>query len=99
MTIGLSPCMKATREFVVPRSIPTMRSVAIIQQSALSIQHSANPASRHRMLSLKHFTHVPNQIPDVRPSIQQVYHFVEDFAPAFLRSIAGEAVPFVPIFL
>src|SRR5258706_1346636 len=30
ITTGLSPCMKATREFVVPRSIPTMRSVAII---------------------------------------------------------------------
>jgi hypothetical protein len=27
--------MKATREFVVPRSMPTMRSGAIIQQLAL----------------------------------------------------------------
>ena len=26
---GVSPCMNATREFVVPRSIPTMRSVGI----------------------------------------------------------------------
>src|SRR5689334_21958346 len=26
ITTGVSPCMNATREFVVPRSIPTMRS-------------------------------------------------------------------------
>src|SRR5882724_3473936 len=30
MTTGVSPCMNATSEFVVPRSIPTMRSVAIL---------------------------------------------------------------------
>src|SRR5450755_673632 len=29
ITTGVSPCIKATRELVVPRSMPTMRSVAI----------------------------------------------------------------------
>ena len=29
ITTGVSPCMNATREFVVPRSMPTMRSEAI----------------------------------------------------------------------
>src|SRR6201996_1604550 len=42
MTTGFSPCIKATRELVVPRSIPTTRSSAIslrLSQGLLYIAH------------------------------------------------------------
>src|SRR6476620_5483647 len=35
ITTGVSPCMNATREFVVPRSIPTMRSADIFELTGL----------------------------------------------------------------
>src|ERR1035441_8899134 len=42
ITTGFSPCMYATREFVVPRSIPTTRPSAILLSSSQGLGNIAN---------------------------------------------------------
>src|ERR1700684_128675 len=74
ITTGLSPCMKATRELVVPRWIPTMRSVDILQFVNLVIEYleslSREPENNYSITRLhncsifQHFVHIPYQIPD-----------------------------------
>src|SRR5260370_23471200 len=72
ITTGLSPCMKATREFVVPRSMPTMRSVAMVANAELRSQNAevtTTVASALLLLTsdltFQHLTHIPNQVSDV----------------------------------
>ena len=49
ITTGVSPCMKATREFVVPRSIPTMWSEAIyFSVPIISVSRVALPGAAAR---------------------------------------------------
>src|ERR1700690_2353914 len=110
---GCSPCMKATRELVVPRSMPTMRSVVILQFSNRVIVVNLKPlvfastlareqfviTRLHNYSIFQRFIYISNQIPQVRSPIQQVHHFVSDVAPILFSSIVGKAVPIVPICL
>src|SRR5579862_4305359 len=92
ITTGLSPCRKATSEFVVPRSIPTMRSGICTQYSALGIWQFAKC-----QLAFQNFVHVSNQISYVGTAVQQVHHLVANFAATFFRAANDLLVPFVPV--
>src|SRR5271170_7644163 len=89
ITTGLSPCMKATREFVVPRSMPTMRSEAIVANAEGRTQNEEVTASFSLLhsyflllifllltLSFQNLAYIPNQVPDVVAAVQDVHHFV-----------------------
>src|SRR5437762_6490706 len=61
ITTGVSPCINATSEFVVPRSMPTMRSSAISLEPRLhpvpscgysSCDSAAQPSCREQRLAL-----------------------------------------------
>src|ERR1022692_1997813 len=82
ITTGLSPCIKATREFVVPRSMPTMRSDAI---DAISNLKSSNwqLAKCQLLMAFQYLRHIPNQVPDVVAAVQHVHHSAS-FLLAFL---------------
>src|SRR5271156_3886929 len=100
MTTGLSPCMKATREFVVPRSMPTMRSVAIVANAEGRTQNSeVTPLflllhSDFILLTLcfQNFPNIPHQIADVIAAVQQVHHLVALLHTLYFRN--GLAVLF-----
>src|SRR5258708_2539424 len=98
--------MKATSELVVPRSIPTMRSFAMIQIYELpnlrivefgfsvlnsSIRKSVNLSIFQRLI------HIPNQIPDVASPIEQTHHPVQPTAPFLLVLVLYRSIPLVPV--
>src|SRR5712692_35072 len=99
MTTGVSPCMCATREFVVPGSMPTMRSVLIAVQIAdfrLQIENQKSAISNLKS-AFQHLVHIPDQIPDVVPPVQQVDHLVPHPVAIFLATAVHDFVPLVPI--
>src|ERR1700686_5867023 len=84
ITTGLSPCMKATREFVVPRSMPTMRSGDIVLNAEVRSQNAEVKAAVLTSafllltsdLSFQDLTHIPDQIADVVATVQHVHYLV-----------------------
>src|SRR3954452_24131779 len=82
MMTGVSPSMNPTSEFVVPRSIPTMRSAGILQLS-----HRGNHKLPEYCSSIfQSFVHVANQVADVVAAVQNANHFVADVSFILFRS-------------
>src|SRR5512142_2224275 len=78
MTTGFSDSMKATREFVVPRSMPMMRSEPIcnfVIGNLLIVGFNCKipRLPNYKILLLSHrFVDVADQVPDVISAVQQV---------------------------
>src|ERR1700757_4467435 len=79
ITTGVSPSIYATREFVVPRSIPTTRPSAMISLVFLSACRPALSASLRRndaASAVQGLRYIPHQVAEIPPPVQQGNHVV-----------------------
>src|ERR1019366_2235374 len=102
ITTGRSPSMYATNELVVPRSIPTMRSFAMLRFSLFAKPRCARSLSEQRPSALQHLVDVAQQIAQVAATIQYIHHLVAHGHAIFIqnaRPLLGainQGIPFVP---
>src|SRR5216683_3733890 len=86
ITTGELPCINATRELVVPRSMPTMRLVEAIQNDL----KSSIPEC---------LIHVSYQIPYVAAAVEQVHQLVANLMTARFVGRVCSRVPGIPVAL
>src|SRR5579864_9462014 len=101
MITGESTCMYATRELVVPKSMPSMRSSAALSPlfflatANLFVFQAADAGSLCCLLT-NDGIHIAHQISNVRTPVQQVYQLVTHAGPGLPVLRFGKRVPFVP---